>query len=612
MPSDGKPTDRAAERRRQVSRRHLLHASAMGGAAALAGCSNGGDGGDGEDGGGDGTSDGTAGGDFQPADNSFVEPDTIDLSNYQFNHLNLSNPFNHALQSDPLQRYHIGNEEYSSYAVEVDKFEGETAVLKVRDGLTWHNGDPGDPVNADDLYAKLATDAIIGDTISTLWDEINRAGDKSVELSLIGTVNEDLFMDSLNYYSLETPWRLYKDYIERWEDATTDTATASVRSDLRNDAFDEPKGNGPFQVKDISSDRIRMEKYEHHPDAENINWDYWDIERVSTDTASVIMGEQIDGMRNYTAPESVFNNAPDAFEYSQLPALWGHSLPFNHEDEDFGDIRVRQAIAEFIDREACANYYGQFGAAVQAPSGLVGNIDGQNKQTDRWSNKVSDEMAEQLHRYDNPKRGRRLLRDAGYQKDDGTWYKPNGDVFEVPIKVPAGYTDWHPVYETIVDNLKSEGIKAEMLTFEASSYWSDHYLAGDFKLASTGWTLQRSSPYYVFDMYYNIDTEFMNLSPETLEAPPVGELDGELQEVDVRGLMDELLTARGDKAIELRDKLAWFTNQSLPMLQIQEINDPVWFTTDDWEIPPTDSEKYQSKWPLFWFTRFGDLQAKPK
>lgn len=609
MPSRGRGNQTASNR--HISRRRVLRAGVMSGALALAGCS--GDGSDQETTGGDDTEgQETTTGEFEPRSNTFVEPITVNPTNYQFNHLNLTNPFAHAMQNDWFQRYNFAKEEIASYAVSVEEYSGEKAVLKVRDGLTWHNGDPGDPVNADDLYTKLVTDAITGGTISTLWTDIQRAGDKSVELTLQGTVNEALFMDAMNYYAFETPYRMYKDYVERWEDATTDDEVGKIMSDIRNDAFDEPKGFGPFQFEERSGNHLRMSKYEHHPDAANINWDYWELQRKSTDTASVLLGMEVDGIRNYTAPDSVFKQKPDALKAAYIPAVWGQSLPFNHNDDDFGDMRVRQAIAEFVDREACANNYGRFGQPVQAPSGLVGNIDGQNEQTDRWKNRVSDEMAKQLHRYDDPERGRQLLRDAGYQKDDGTWYRPNGDPLEIPIKVPAGYSDWHPIYQTIVSNLNQEGINASMVTIEASAYWADHYLSGNFKAASTGWTLQRGSLYYTSDMYYNVDPEFMNLKPGELEAPPVGELDGELQSVDPRGVMDELLVAQDEaKAQELRDELAWITNQTLPLLPIQEINDPCWFNTQDFQIPSTDEEVFQAKFPLWWLPRMGELQAKP-
>jgi peptide/nickel transport system substrate-binding protein len=601
---DGDQADAELSQRlsqRVITRRGMLRAGAIGGAMALAGCS----------GGASDSGEGSTGDDFEPVDNSFVTGTNDNPTNWQYNVYNFTQPGLHPMQNDMFQRYHISRGEYSPYALSIEKYQDTTAVLKVRDGLTWHNGDPGDPVTNDDLYTKLVLDAIVGDTISTLWTDIKKKGDRAVELTLDGTIGKPLFHDALNYYWLETPYRKYKKYVERWEDATTDKARKTLATDLRNAAFDKPHGNGPFQFEKMSSRRYRMSRYDHHPDADKINWDYWDIERVSTNWTSVLLGGQVDAKRNFTAPESLFKTKPDWLQPAFLPALWGHSLAFNNDHKDFGNIRVRQAICEFIDRGACAKNYGRFGQPVQAPSGLVGNINSQNEPSNRWKGKVSKQGAKQLHRYDNPKRGRRLLREEGYKKVNGQWQRPDGSPLKMPIKVPS-YDDWQPVYETIASNLREEGIDSKMITIEPTAYWSKHYLAGDFVAASTGWTLQRTTPYYVFDMYYNIDAEFMSVKPSKIEVPPVGKPDGKLQSVNIQKLMNELHVSSGDRTIELRDKLAWITNQTVPLLQIQEINDPVWFTTDDWNVPAPDDPVYQSKWPLWWFPRMGKLQAEGK
>lgn len=89
----------------------------------LAGCS--GDGGSTDGNASEGSSDTTTGG-GEPVDNSLVEPITVNPTNYQYNHLNLTTPFSHAMQSDQLQRYFINSEEFESYAVSVEEF-GEGA-----------------------------------------------------------------------------------------------------------------------------------------------------------------------------------------------------------------------------------------------------------------------------------------------------------------------------------------------------------------------------------------------------------------------------------------------------------------------------------------------------
>ncbi|GCF14149.1 hypothetical protein Harman_20840 [Haloarcula mannanilytica] len=592
---------------------------ATGGVGMIAGCGGSG-GSESGGGGGDGSSSGevtTAGGDIQPVDNAFANTTTDNPTNWQHNVYNFTTPYEHEMQNDQFQRYNIETGEYTEYALQIDEWAGseERVVLKVRDGLTWHNGDPGDPVTGEDLKAKFGCEQIVGNTVADHYTDMQVVGDKKLELTLDGQVNKPIFRESLNYQWIDTPYRLYGKYIEAYEDATTDSERSDVKSQLRNDTFEEPYGNGPFQFIERSENRYRMELYEHHPDADQINWQYWDVQRVSTDTASVALNMVPDGdvdtIRNYNPPASVYNNRQEGHLTTQLPALWGQALPFNCEHEDFGNVRVRQAIAEFIDRKSAAESYGQFGQFVEAPSGLVGNIAGDNSPSDRWKDWVSEEGASALHRYRDAERGRQLLRDEGYEKVDGQWQRPDGSRLELPITVPSDLTDWHPIYQTVVGSLEQEGIKAELKMVDSTSYWSDHYLAGDYVGASTGWTLQNQHPFYTFGMYFRTDNEFMNLTPGELQAPPFGEPDGDLQDVDIDGLMNDLRTSTGETQTEYIDQLAWIMNQTLPMIPLIEINDVLWMTDDDWDWKPEMSDSaWQTKWPQWWFPRMGLLKAK--
>jgi peptide/nickel transport system substrate-binding protein len=596
-------------------------AGAIGGMSMLAGCSGGGGTGNGN-GNGNGNGDDapenvtTAGGDLEPRDNSFANRTPDNPTNFQWNHYNFTTPIRHEMQTDMFQRYNIATDEYTPYALEIAEYapQEERAVLEVREGLTWHNGDPGDPVNAEDLYAKFGCEMIVGNTPADFYDDLQVVGDRQLQLDLVGPISRSIFQESLNYYWVDTPRRLYREYVESYMDATTDDERSSVRNSLRNDSFDEPFGNGPFKFVERSSNRYRMEKYPHHPDADKINFQYWDLLRTSTDVSSVVLNmpnSDVEMVRNFNPPESVYQQRKDAHKINQLPALWGQSMPFNLDDDDVGNIRVRQAIAEFIDREEASRNYGRFGAAVQAPSGLVGNIAGDNSQSDRWTNWVTDDGAETLHRYNNPERGRRLLREEGYEKVDGQWQRPDGSPFELPIKVPADFSDWHPIFQTAVSNLKDEGIQASMQLIDSTAYWPDHYLASNFKAASTGWTLQNQHPYYTMGMYYRIDADFMNVDLDTLQAPPYGEPDGELQDVDVNGLMEDLRVATPEEEAEIIDQLAWIMNQTIPMLPLIEINDVIWMTDDDWTWDlADDDDRWQAKWPQWWFPRMGLMKAK--
>ncbi|MFB6201693.1 MAG: ABC transporter substrate-binding protein [Halorhabdus sp.] len=625
--------DAADQARQSIPRREVLRRAgalgATGGIVTVAGCSGGDTTTAGDtptetatptetSSGGDTTEDGgdtTTAQQIVPADNSFANQTTDNLTNYQYNHLNFQQGWHHPMQFEYFQRYNIANDEYTEWGLTVEEWapEEERAVIGIMDGLTWHNGDP---VTGEDLATKFATEALINGEIAQHFTDLSVAGDRSLELTLAGAVNRSIFQEALNYYWIDTPDRKYGKYREMWRDATTDKEKADARSKMRNATFDEPFGNGPFQFESVDSNRLRMSLYEDHPHADRINFDYWDVVRVSTDTASVVLNMVPDGdvdmVRNYTAPQSVLKQKKEGHLLQYLPALWGQSLPFNCSHKWFKNIRVRQAIAEFVDRQLAARNYGEFGQPVEAPSGLVGNIAGDNSKSDRWKQWVSNEGAKELHRYRNKERGRRLLREQGFQKSGGTWQAPDGQPFKFSIKVPADYTDWHPIYQTVAGSLQQEGIQASIEMIDSTSYWPDHYLATNFEVASTGWTLQYQHPYYTNNMYYNIDSKFMGLGKaSTVEAPPFGKPDGELRTWDIDKLMDNLRTSSPENEKEYIDKLSWVTNQMIPMLPLIEINDILWMTDDDWKWEPAkDDPVWQAKWPQWWFPRMGLMGAK--
>ena len=612
----------------------MLRGAGVAGLAALAGCSGGqgtstedgdtptadgsdGSSGDGSSGDGGDTSTDSSNSGGEALDNTYTLPTQQDPTNWQFNPFNTTQPFHHPMMSDLMIQYHIGRKERIEYAVTVEERTARSLTLKVRDGLTWHNGDP---VTGRDIEAKIKLMEMTGGNMASYLDTVSTTGEKTAKIEFSKAVNQDVINFTIadpEGRRLNTPWRIFKSYIQDYREAGSDDARSSVVSDLRSATFgeDQAYGNGPFKYKDRNSRRLRLERFDDHPDADSINWDYYEIKRVSGDVTAALRGMELDGVRNHTVDQNIVESMPDALQHALVPALWGQTLAFNHEDPVYGKREVRQAIAYAVDRRAVATNYGFTGAGVVKPSGLVGSVSRTGEQSGAWKDWIPSATAEQLESYDDPnnEKAAQKMRDAGYEKQDGKWRKSDGSVIEAPIKIPANATSWHPIFQTVVGQLNNFGLNASLETIEDSTYWPDHYLAGNHRLATTGWTLGNPLPYFVFDFWHNIDGKrFMNV-PRTYEIPPFDDPDGSPTEFTPNDVLSQLEGSQSESDIQsYRSQLAWAMNQYLPMLPMVEITDLVWNTTDEWEVPPPDSDKHQMKWSQWWLPRQGDLTAKTK
>ncbi|MDS0300150.1 ABC transporter substrate-binding protein [Halogeometricum sp. S1BR25-6] len=63
------------------------------------------------------------------------------------------------------------------------------------------------------------------------------------------------------------------------------------------------------------------------------------------------------------------------------------------------------------------------------------------------------------------------------------------------------------------------------------------------------------------------------------------------------------------ESLSLIQELAYVTNQTLPVLPLQEKLAQSFQTTDSWDVPPKDSPKIQTYWPTDWLPRYGEWTA---
>jgi peptide/nickel transport system substrate-binding protein len=160
-------------------------------------------------------------------------------------------------------------------------------------------------------------------------------------------------------------------------------------------------------------------------------------------------------------------------------------LAMHQDNEPLGDVRVRQAIAHAIDRQAIVDAFYPTGVVAQdhMPPAFFGH--GQDWPYD----------------YD-PERARELLAEAGYPDGFSTelWY--------MPVSRPY-YPAPQPIAEVYASYLADVGIDAQLMTEDWTTYLAD-YTTGKFPMYMLGWNADYADP----DNFLN--TFFGSTAPDTL------------------------------------------------------------------------------------------------
>ncbi|QGA83646.1 ABC transporter substrate-binding protein [Halomicrobium sp. LC1Hm] len=457
------------------------------------------------------------------------------------------------LMFDRFMKYNLATQEYTGYAIQDWEVGEETVSLTVREGLTWHNGDD---VTATDVANQVKLDIYNGGSLGNfvapedmgaVSDRVTTVDESTVEITLAEPASETILLAYLQPKRLTAHDDSYGEFVTALDEAADEDERASALSDLTNDTTPEPVGCGPFQFEDADSQRTLVSKYEDHPDADNINVPEAEYlyKPQNQGRWNSLINNETDGSATLFMPQNRLNQLPDSMQVSLIPRHWGMGLMFNFEEEPVDDVRVRKAIAHVVNRENAALNSGagtKSKLAVTYPSGLTGEFN--NQIEGGWLEGVVDEFETYGPGESQTEAAASLLRDAGYEKQNGTWQK-DGEPLELPIKGPSGFSDWVTGVETIVSNLKDFGIKAESIMLDNSTYWGSDYSNGDFVVGLQGWaSYDHSYPYFHFDWIFNSwDAKNAWNLPGEFESPILHDEERDSETVTPVDIVDELSTA---------------------------------------------------------------------
>ncbi|WP_049903539.1 ABC transporter substrate-binding protein [Halococcus agarilyticus] len=599
-----------------VTRRKLLTLTASGSAFALAGCSGGGSGGTPSDGASNesdtaASNDTDIGGSSEMVDRSLVIGGQRSSDKQQFN------PFNPNAQTQfvftvfyqPLAKY-LPNQEFAPMLASEWNIGSDKTTISLRK-QSWANGDP---VTSTDLVTRLKLGKYFGHPVWDSIESVQETGDRSVELSHVsGSINEDVFRMNLLGMRMSTPERMYGEYLESLEDASSDSEVESAKGELVSWTLKEPPSCGPVKFESASSAGITTPVREGgHPAVDKLNFPTVEWQMVSGHQGGVadLINHKIDVFHGLVT-EKIEQRFPDWVTLVRYPVYNGLCLDFNHTNEVLAKREVRQAIAHLVNRtNGTQNMSKIMYSAVKAPHGLPGTLSGTPKQ---WLGDTLDQLTQYGYDSSNESKAESLLQEAGLQKQNGRWRKENGEKFTLTVRAPTDWS-WVRMGQTISDTLDSFGINVDYQPKESSVLYGQFHSQGKWDLITGNWGGDLPHPASSLPTVIANNNEVLQKNaaiPTSVDVPmPVGDTEGSLETVDIQKHLSTISTSTGQEAKDAVKKVTWAINQGLPAMPMNEKLDQRSYDSTEWAMPKKADPRMSVNFPVEFMLDRGIIKAK--
>ncbi|WP_317175769.1 ABC transporter substrate-binding protein [Halomontanus rarus] len=474
------------------------------------------------------------------------------------------------------------------------------------------------------------------------WDErtVTVAGDFETVRSPLFELNTFVGRYPRSYYE-----RLWDAFEESFQERTTDEQPRESRSELIDDHIrrigdeflpsegvlleDEYDGDGieaaysglwyPTRREDGV---LYFSRNDAHPFAERTDVETvaWTFHEGPNRLRNALRSGVVDGAMITDVNDELLEELPDEYERFEARGDRLAGVTVNHDVTLLRNRDVRAALLYAIDRDQLAQNLRRSTVEPVSIPGITG-------QSPSWG---TDGLRKALrsYRYDL-ERATTLLTNAGFRRTDGEWQTPAGDTFDLELLTSGSSTSME---HTIADQWSSFGIDATARSIEGTSYqtrlqdgtfytavdeWSvgsasgqRHNRAGEYVESLLQGNDHRYSGYLVDEVASEVEAnpnlwwsdeastgartlEFEaldDLRGITVEAPPLGEPTGSLQEWPYLYHAIRLRSERELDAVAEHAKICtWVYNYQVPVLELLFEKPMIVHDTVDWEVPrPSD------------------------
>jgi peptide/nickel transport system substrate-binding protein len=583
-----------------IDRRKFLALTGATGAAALAGCS-------GkqaiENGGGNSAQGGKNGYDVAYDDAFGGNP--VDY------HFNVFNPQKYAWPAGRLLF-----DKWLSYSFTVEKFlpgavtsvdfadNLKSATVKFRKDLKW---DTGDSVRSKDIKTVLE---LMRKTKSSLWlylsgYKITNDDPITVEFTFPEKTNPRILKFTLTDAFVSAKHETHKRFLD-----------APASKILQWEWTDNVVASGPFSFVKKGKQAFELEANKHFYNSDKINFNKFLLPSYGGNTAiqQALMNPAqsgVDGTHSLFVPKQTYKQFSDKITEVNIPAKWGYGIVFNHKDPDFGKRKVRQAVANIIDRKAMVKNAGPRSKfATPTPCGIAPN------DQEFW---LGDDM-NKFKTYGVGERRKdkaaQLLRDAGYSRNGGVWKdNKDGSTLGGNYYSPAGWTDWTTMTNTVVSQLNDFGFDVSITT-RPTSDWTSILSESNFKMSAYYWLPGGSrSTFPYFPLRYQLINDALSHghnypADKEYTIPALGSGTMTINPLEnVQSIAAKPSRKAAKPAVR---RSAWHNNIDIPMLGLLSKYEQSWTTNDEWTVVDKKNKHRQVKWPQFWWTHEGKLNYIPE
>ncbi|SIR74738.1 ABC-type transport system, substrate-binding protein [Haladaptatus litoreus] len=429
----------------------------------------------------------------------------------------------------------------------------------------------------------------------------------------------------------------YKPWVEKFQDVSKQSEREKLKEDLARDVkiptkdvIEKGLGTGPFELTKADSQKMVLEKFDKHPYADEINISKLQLnvakeqslaQRIKDDKLDLGFGLRSEWVEKGIGPEHIKNVGVfrDTFMKKINFGLIGDGA------KHVRKRRVRQAIACAINTENLVTNIGGKNYTLDTQSGLTPAV------AKKW---VGEDQLNKYIKYpakDDQSRASKLMRDAGYSKNSGTWTDSDGDKATIEFAVETRYATHG---KTLKDQLQQFGFNVNFMTLSSNNFSSKYNETPTYDMTIDSHGALQGHPYY----YFRTDHQFGNelgetgavkrwleqgkarsefigrkLKPEVPKKVGAEDLSGATERINLFKLFQNWKSVQTDEENQrIAKKLSWYWNFHLPQIDLYQSASGSWGDTKNFKFENTGSKDWKAYRACYFNVKRGNIKAKKK